>query len=233
MRWDGHVDDQDDPNGHAQLIRRVARFDAHFMSFQMAGRIPPVVDQGIKVSGGRVPAPLFPSVASPARRVIIPIESGVRRLVVAGRIGKTVQIRRGPAAVTGDDVVHALDVRVPTVAFVMGRGTTEDDPEARRPAWTQSPVDLRRQARTFGHSAGLLAMTFVVAASCECSAFRGCRLFSLVPSRCGSRHPWLRGGNPDNEDLSCGLQDLGMMWNCAPKPNSGVQRRLPGCAASR
>lgn len=35
--------------------------------------------------------------------LIINADTGVRRFVVCERIGKTVQIRRGPAAVTGDE----------------------------------------------------------------------------------------------------------------------------------
>ena len=40
---------------------------------------------------------------TPESTVMIPVDSGAREGVLRGRIGKTVRIRRGPAAVIGDE----------------------------------------------------------------------------------------------------------------------------------
>lgn len=72
---------------------------------------------------------------SPPRSDTFKVETGARRLVAAWRIGKTVQFRCGPAAVTGDETLtKPLRQTADASSRQRGKARVEDDPEARRPA---------------------------------------------------------------------------------------------------
>ncbi len=71
----------------------------------------------------------------PPRSDTFKVETGARRLVAAWRIGKTVQFRCGPAAVTGDETLtKPLRQTADASSRQRGKARVEDDPEARRPA---------------------------------------------------------------------------------------------------
>ncbi len=109
---------------------------------RMSHGVTPLVDGPAappnRYTGGwpcpRGPLPFLPLDFSPQSDTF-KVETGARRLVAAWRIGKTVQFRCGPAAVTGDETLtKPLRQTADASSRQRGKARVEDDPEARRPA---------------------------------------------------------------------------------------------------